>query len=192
VEDLRASPAVRSHAPYYSSAPRNVGFVPDLVVLLGAPGSGKTTIGEELGRLGLRWREWETVIVERWGSRERFLSIKADALPLLHREQLDFIDAPGAPAVFETTGLSDADFLDRLVESRRVLVVRLDVSEAQAMRRITERERGRHLTDDVEASRAVWRAFHEHVAPRRHADLVIDTEHTAPAVAAATIAATRL
>jgi adenylate kinase family enzyme len=38
------------------------------VVLLGAPGSGKTTVGEELARRGLRWREWELWILEQWGS----------------------------------------------------------------------------------------------------------------------------
>jgi len=57
-----------------------------VVLLLGPPGSGKTTIGEELGRRGLRWREWEPVILARWGSREAFVARKAEALPQLYDE----------------------------------------------------------------------------------------------------------
>ncbi len=48
--------------------------------------------------------------------------------------------------VFETTGLSDAALLDRLPAFPRVLVVRLDVSESEALRRIRERTSGEHLT----------------------------------------------
>jgi hypothetical protein len=55
------------------------------------------------------------------------------------------------------------------------LVVRLDVSEAEALRRVQDREKGRHLTDEVEANRVVWRAFREHVLPRP-VDLIIDTQ----------------
>ena len=45
----------------------------------------------------------------------------------------------------------------------------------------------RHLADDLEANRAVWRAFATHVAPNRRVDLVIDTESVGPAEAALTI-----
>jgi hypothetical protein len=88
-----------------------------VVVLLGAPGSGKSTIGRALGARGLRWRDWEPVIVERWGSREDFIARKAEALPALHREILDWIGSDTTPAVVETTGLSDAPLLARLAES---------------------------------------------------------------------------
>src|SRR5262245_34046791 len=59
--------------------------VRDVVVLLGAPGSGKTTVGEELARRGLRWREWELWILEQWSPRDAFLAQKAEALPALHQ-----------------------------------------------------------------------------------------------------------
>ncbi len=35
-----------------------------VVVLVGAPGSGKSTIGELLGASGFRWREWEPIILD--------------------------------------------------------------------------------------------------------------------------------
>ena len=47
----------------------------DIVVLLGGPASGKTTLGRLLGaRAGWRWREWEIELVRDWGTREQFLT----------------------------------------------------------------------------------------------------------------------
>ena len=76
----------------------------------------------------------------------------------------------------ETTGLSDASWLDQLVAAYDVLVVRLDVPVTAAANRIRDRAQGRHLTDDPDASRQVWEAFYDVVAPNRSVDLVIDTE----------------
>jgi shikimate kinase len=162
-------------------------IAPAAVVLLGPPGSGKSTVGAELGRLGFRWREWEPEILARWGSRAEFLARKAEAVPELHGRILAWVTAPGAPAVVETTGLSDAPLLDALARDHACLVVRLDVSEDAALRRVAEREAGRHLADEAGANRAVWQAFYAVAAPARHADLVVDTEAEAPGEIAAAI-----
>src|SRR5262245_710138 len=146
-----------------------------VVVLLGAPGSGKSTVGAELGRRGLRWRSWEPVMLARWGSRDAFLAQKAEALPALHEEILAWIAADPTPAVYETTGLSDAPLLARLAASGGAFVVRLDVSEPDALRRIEQRPRGEHLTDDPGPRLPGWRAFPERVAPAQAVDLVVDT-----------------
>lgn len=158
------------------------------VVLLGPPGSGKSTIGTELGRLGLSWRDWEPRLLEAWGDRERFLANKEAALAALHGELREFIESADSAAVLESTGLSDREFLDELQrEQPGTFVVRLDVSEDEALRRAAERPQGRHLADDPEANRAVWRAFATHVVPNRRVDLVIDTENVGAAEAALTI-----
>jgi GNAT superfamily N-acetyltransferase/shikimate kinase len=161
----------------------------EVVVLIGPPGSGKSVVGDALAARGLRWRDWEPEIVARWGSREAFVARKAEALPLLHAEMRAWIAQPGPPVVVETTGLSDAAFLDALAAERTCLVVRLDVTEDEALRRVAARPRGRHLTDDVEPNRAVWRAFRDRVTPHRRADLVVDTGRHPPGEVAALIEA---
>ena len=154
-----------------------------IVVLLGPPGSGKSTIGGALARVGFRWREWEPYILDRWQTRDNFVKNKSAALPDLQREIGTWLAVDGADPIFETTGLSDASFLDELARERRCLVVRLDVSEDEALRRVAARPQGRHLSDDVELNRGVWHAFDSGVAPFRRVDLVIDTEQTSAAAA---------
>jgi shikimate kinase len=160
-----------------------------VVVLLGPPAAGKTTIGGELEQLGLRWREWEVTILERWGTRDAFVANKADALPQLHADIERWIDETGPTAVIETTGLSDAAFLDRLVRAGGCFVVRVDVSDSETVRRLAARERGRHLTDDGAGNARVRREYEIAVRPHRRVDLVIDGDRTSAAAAAAQIAA---
>jgi hypothetical protein len=160
-----------------------------VVVLLGPPGSGKTSVGEELGRLGFRFREWEMVILERWGTRAEFVANKATALPDLQRDIRTWIEADGARAVIESTGLSDGRFLDELARDLPCCVVRFDVSEAEAERRLASRARGRHLTDDLAGNRRVRREYETQVLSHRPVDLVIDSDRTPAADAAARIAA---
>jgi predicted ATPase len=157
-------------------------------VLLGPPGSGKTTVGDELGRLGFRFREWEMVILERWGTRAEFVAHKATALPDLQRDIRTWIEDDGARAVIESTGLSDGRFLDELAHDMTCFVVRFDVSEEEAERRLASRAPGRHLTDDLAGNRRVRREYETQVLLHRPVDLVIDSDQTRASEAAAHIA----
>jgi adenylate kinase len=78
-------------------------------------------------------------------------------------------------------------FLDDLDARGRCFIARLDVSEAEARRRVAGRERDRHLSDDIAANAAVWRAFREVVVPARRCDLVIDIDTTSAADVAARV-----
>jgi shikimate kinase len=159
-----------------------------VVVLLGPPAAGKTTIGHELERLGFRWREWESTILEQWGSRDAFVANKADALPQLHADIDQWIDEAGPTAVIESTGLSDAAFLDALARAGDCFVVRIDVSDTETARRLADRERGRHLTDDLADNARVRREYDTAVRTQRRVDLVIDGDRTSAREAAARIA----
>lgn len=161
----------------------------EVIVLLGPPGSGKTTVGAELGRRGFRWREWELAILERWHSRENFLVHKAETMPLLHEEIRAWCRELGGTAVFETTGLSDAPLIDGFEHDGVCFVVRLDVSERTAVARVAMRESGRHLADDLEAARRVWSAFQTVVLSERSVHLAVDTERSSPEEIATLIAA---
>lgn len=151
-----------------------------VVILLGPPGSGKTSVGEELARRGMAWRDVEAELQRRWGSRERFLERKAEALAQLHEEVLGWIGGVDVPAVVESTGLSDAPLLDEIERAHDCLVVRLEVSERAALARVAAREPGRHLTDDPRHVEPVRRAFEELVVPTRRVHLVLDTEERSP------------
>lgn len=159
-----------------------------VIVLFGPPASGKSTVGAALGELGFRWREWEMEILARWGSRDSFVANKATALPELQRDIRAWIEDDGPRAVIESTGLSDGPFLDALARDLPSFVVRFDVSEEQAERRLGSRTAGRHLTDDLAANRRVRREYEAHVLPHRAVDLVIDGDLTPAAAAAAQIA----
>jgi hypothetical protein len=159
-----------------------------VVVLLGPPAAGKTTIGAELGQLGFRWREWELTILERWGSRDAFVADKAEALPRLHADIERWIDEAGPTAVIESTGLSDGAFLDALARAGGCFLVRVDVSAAETARRLAARERGRHLTDDLAANARVRREYETAVLAHRRVDLVVDGDRTPAGDAAACIA----
>ena len=157
------------------------------IVLLGPPASGKSTVGAALGALGYRWREWEPVLIERWGSRENFIANKERALREHQGDLAAFITEPGGTAVLETTGISDAPFLDILMRTADVFVVRLDVPLDAALGRVRGRTAGQHFSDDEDPNRATWQAFQDLVVPNRTANLVIDTTTVGAAEAAALI-----
>lgn len=108
---------------------------------------------------------------------------------MLHLEVREWCRQDERPAVFETTGLSDAPLLDDLQRDPLCLVVRLDVSETEALARVKTRASGRHLTDDLDATRGIWNRFQAVVSGNRRVDLVVDTERTTPAESARLITA---
>ena len=85
----------------------------------------------------------------------------------LHAQILRWIASDSTPAAMETTGLSDAPLLDGLEAGREAFVVRLEVTEEEALGRVADRARGRHLSDDQEHNRSVWSAVEAVAASRR-------------------------
>lgn len=150
-----------------------------IVVLLGGPGSGKSTVAAELAKLGFRWRDWEVELLRKWGGRDAFLARKEEALSGLWSDILAVADEANAPLVIESTGISDAPFLDRLrAERPGTLIVRLDIEAKEALRRIAGREAGQHLADGIGPNQAAWQAYDSLVRPHRRVDLAVDSSAT--------------
>ena len=102
-------------------------------------------------------------------------------------EIVRWIASEPTPAAMETTGLSDASLLDELEAGGEAFVVRLEVTEDEALRRVADRARGRNLSDDPEHNRSVWHAVQAAAASHR-TDLRIDTTAVSATTAAALIA----
>lgn len=159
----------------------------ELIVLVGAPGSGKTAIGNELAsRYGYRYRDFEAELVEIYGPLETFVQHKNKAILDVHRVIVNTIAESGPVVVIETTALSEQDFIDDLIRTHRSLTVRLDVSLPNALERIQNRVKGRNLSNGIGTNQWIWERFYE-VHEKREFDLRIDMNRESVSVAARSI-----
>ncbi|MGI9328081.1 MAG: hypothetical protein ACR2PZ_22865 [Pseudomonadales bacterium] len=130
----------------------------DLVYLMGPPGSGKSTLGNELNRLGIAdFTDLEPMLVRKYGSGEKF----AKQRPMVHRWIRNFyreqLTTVSLPVVVETTGIGDRPFLEELCTKYRVLFVKLDTPRDQCVARVGSRASGQHVNEH--SSEATGRFF---------------------------------
>ena len=119
-----------------------------MVLLMGPPGCGKSTLGNELARIGIGdYTELEPLLVQKYGTGEEF----ARKRPQIHRwiwsyyrNRLSDVDIP---VVMETTGISGRDFLAEIDLSYRLLYAKFDTPQALCVDRVLSREQGRHVND---------------------------------------------
>lgn len=129
------------------------------VVLVGAPGSGKTTVARALAeRYGFRYLDREARLLEAYGSLEAFVARKEAAVREMQREALEWMAEEESPWIYESTALTERDFVLRLMEAEGGFGVRLGVSLKEALARVAARATGKNLSNDLQMTRRVWEA----------------------------------
>ncbi len=141
---------------------------------MGPPGSGKTSIGLALAARGYWFEDREVALLDRYGSIDEFRRQKDQAVARLHADFLAAMQAETRRWVYESTALTERDFVARLREEFGGFVVRLDVPMETALERVAARAAGANLSNAAEATRRTWQLCTESYATMAF-DLTIDT-----------------
>jgi shikimate kinase len=126
------------------------------IVLVGPPGSGKTSIGLALADRGYWFEDREAALMARYGSLEAFRRRKEQALERLHAGFLEAMRTEPRPWVYESTALTERDFVARLRREFGGFAVRLDLPLEAALARVAARDAGANLSNAADATRRMW------------------------------------
>lgn len=147
-----------------------------VVLLVGPPGSGKTSIGEHLASdFGYVYEDREAGLLREWGSLEAFREHRDDAIRAMHDAFERELASTGAPLVYESTALTERGFVERLQRDAGAFTVLLTVTLDRALARIARREPGGNFSNAPDTTTAVWSACTETHASL-HADTMLATD----------------
>ena len=161
----------------------------DAILLMGPPGCGKSTLGNELHNRGIAaYTELEPLIVEMFGSGDDFVPKR----PQAHRWIRDFYRQQLAntklPIVIETTGIGDRRFLQELVQNHSLLLVMLTTSREICVDRVRTRPKGRNVDAPGKSFQEYYDDWHSQTKPTYTFDLSVsgtDLEQAVRAIDAA-------
>jgi shikimate kinase len=128
------------------------------IVLAGPPGSGKTAVGSALAELGYWFDDREAALLARYGPIAEFRARKDEAVDRLHADFLAALQAETRPWVYESTALTERDWVALLRDEFGGFLVRLDVSLETALQRVADRAAGGNLSNEASMTELMWRA----------------------------------
>ena len=156
---------------------------------MGAPGSGKTSVGRALAELGYWFEDREAELLARYRSIDEFVRQKDTAVAELHAAFLVGAAAHPGRWVYESTALTERDFVLSLRAEHDAFLVHLDVPFEATLARVAARAPGANLTSDLVPTERAWR-FCDEAHRTLPFDLVVPTDGESPAEIAALIART--
>jgi len=157
----------------------------DAILLMGPPGSGKSTLGNELHGRGIAtYTELEPLIVEMFGQGRAFVPKR----PRAHRWIREFyrqqLAEANLPVVIETTGISDREFLQELAECYALLRVLLTTSCEICLDRVRTRPKGHNVGAPEKPMAQFYDDWHSQTKPSYAFDLPVSGTDLEQAVAA--------
>jgi predicted kinase len=138
-----------------------------LILLMAPPGSGKSTLGNELNRLGIAsYTELEPKLIQLYGEGEEFAKHRSTAHLWIWDFYRNELMQSTLPVVMETTGIAGREFINEMCSQYGVLFTKLNTPRAICLERVRSRPRGRNINAGTEAYFGkFYDTWHSNVAP---------------------------
>jgi shikimate kinase len=153
------------------------------IVLIGPPGAGKSYLGRYLADLGIaHYTEFEPILVHQFGQGAQFAQNKHAALAFLREQYHQEFKNLSHVVVLESTGLSDRPIIEEIARQYRCLFVKVNTAKDVCIERVSHRQRGRNISNDVEAAQAFYDFWQKEIAPSFAFDVVVTGEYVDEAI----------
>jgi len=146
-----------------------------MILLMAPPGSGKSTLGNELNRQGVAsYTELEPKLKEMFGKGEEFAKHRPKAHLWIWEFYRRELKEATLPVVMETTGIAGRDFIDEMSSQYGMLFVKLATPKEICLERVRTRPKGRNINDSNEAYfDNFYDEWHGKTAPTYDFDLTV-------------------
>jgi shikimate kinase len=152
---------------------------PDVIILLGPSGAGKTTIGRFLEHhFACVFLSLEEFFLTRYPSYEQYRSHREDAYHLFEHLVYDTLQTSGKPVVFEEVGLSSISqmLIGNVQQHCHTVLVQVMAEEALCMHRVVTRSTSSNFPKTPETVQRVHRQYLAEAPARYTFALEIENE----------------